>query len=137
MKGLTLHPWLQGFASSDPIVYPLIEEAVRLNIPVIFHDGTPPYSTPLQTCHLARLYPEARIILGHSGLMDMWRNVLKGAEVNRNVYLCTTRLPLSALQTMVKALGTDRLVFGTNLAESDFDTLRTRLGLIYHLKVTK
>lgn len=44
-KGLKLHPPLQGFPMSEPLVYPLLEVCIEYDIPALFHSG------PINSAH--------------------------------------------------------------------------------------
>ena len=136
MIGLKLHPWLQAFSVSDPILDPVVEEAARLRLPILFHDGTPPYCTSLQICNLAVRYPEATIILGHAGNNDLWRNALDGARRSPNVIICLCGPSMHAMKTMIDALGPDRFTFGSDCGASpDPGTLIYRLEKIRQLEI--
>src|SRR5947207_1097718 len=71
-RGVKFHPWLQAFAPSmvRPTMIELLECAARHHAPVLFHDGTPPYSTTFQVAAAARWVPQATVVLGHAGLSD-------------------------------------------------------------------
>ena len=74
LKGLKLHPLVQGFTPSDPKIFPLMEEAESLEIPVVFHTG-PTWSKgglitdsyPHHIDVLASSFPELTIIMAHMG----------------------------------------------------------------------
>ena len=114
MGGCKLHSWLQSFSVSGPQMPPIVEECIRLGMPLIFHDGTPPFSTPLQIADLARRYPESAIILAHSGLRDLWPNALAAARNNPNIWLGTCGTPLLGIQRIVEAIGPERVIFGSD-----------------------
>jgi predicted TIM-barrel fold metal-dependent hydrolase len=82
---------------------------------MLFHDGTPPYTTPLQIALLAERYPELTVILGHSGLLDLWPEALAAASRNENVWLCLCGPPTAALQKLVDAVPHERIVFGSDI----------------------
>ena len=47
-RGLKIHPVYMALAADDETwVYPLVEKARELNVPVMFHSGEPPFATPL------------------------------------------------------------------------------------------
>jgi uncharacterized protein len=115
MKGVKFHPWLQGFSPVESFMNPIAEVCAELNVPMIFHDGTPPYTTPLQIALLAERYPELTVILGHSGLLDLWPEALVAASRNDNVWLCLCGPPTAALQKLVDAVPHDRIVFGSDI----------------------
>jgi len=116
MLGLKFHSWLQAFpVSDDALMAPVVEEAIRYGLPLVFHDGTPPYCTSLQVARLAARYPEATIILGHSGLKDFARQALYAAQRHPNIWLCFCSTPWWTLQRAVETIGPDRVFFGSDL----------------------
>ena len=114
MRGVKLHPWLQGFSAHEPGLGDVCETAARLAVPVLFHDGTPPFSTPLQLADLARSHPEATIVLGHGGLHDLWREAVAAVTGTENVHLCMCGTPGYAMRAIVRHCPLDRLLFGTD-----------------------
>ena len=89
-KGVKFHPWLQAFAPSmvKETMVDILKRAAAAGLPVLFHDGTPPYSTTFQIAATARWVPEATVVLGHAGLADY---CLPAAQLVRdipNLYAC-------------------------------------------------
>ncbi len=89
MRGLKIHPWLQAFSLTNAYFLKVVEEAVRLGIPIITHNGSPPYACPTQVGNLAKKFPEATLILAEAGLKDLW---LDAVAVGKKY---PERLPLS------------------------------------------
>jgi predicted TIM-barrel fold metal-dependent hydrolase len=114
MRGVKLHPWLQGFSAHEPGLQRVCETAGRLGIPVLFHDGTPPFSTPLQLAALARRHLETTIVLGHGGLHDLWREAIEAVLTTNNVHLCMCGTPGYAMRAIVRRCPIDRILFGTD-----------------------
>ena len=114
MRGVKLHPWLQGFPAHEPGLDRVCEVLAELGIPLIFHDGTPPFSTPLQLASLARRHPDALIVLGHGGLADFWREAIEAVTTTPNVHLCMCATPPYAMRLIVERCPLDRLLFGTD-----------------------
>jgi uncharacterized protein len=114
MRGVKLHPWLQGFSAHEPGLQQVCETAGRLGIPILFHDGTPPFSTPLQLAALARRHPETQIVLGHGGLHDLWREAIQAVVTTDNVHLCMSGTPGYAMRAIVARCPLERLLFGTD-----------------------
>lgn len=85
-----------------------------LSLPILFHDGTPPYCDPLQIASLGELHPELKIILGHAGICDMHYDAIRAAERNRNIYLCFCCTPVGDIEDIVSRIDSDRLFFGTD-----------------------
>jgi predicted TIM-barrel fold metal-dependent hydrolase len=114
MRGVKLHPWLQGFSAHEPGLQHVCEAAGALGIPILFHDGTPPFSTPLQLAVLARRHPETQIVLGHGGLHDLWREAIAAVLSAPNVHLCMSGTPGYAMRAIVARCPLERLLFGTD-----------------------
>jgi uncharacterized protein len=114
MRGVKLHPWLQGFSAHDPGLQQVCETAGRLGVPILFHDGTPPFSTPLQLAALAQRHRGTTIVLGHGGLHDLWREAIEAVLSAENVYLCMSGTPGYAMRAIVSRCPLERLLFGTD-----------------------
>ena len=114
MKGVKLHTWLQGFRPTEDCLIPLAEELAELEIPILFHDGTPPYSTPLQIAELARMIPELKVVLGHGGLYDFDDEAIIAVKEHSNVYISMTSLPTFYMMKLVSSLPMNRLMFGSD-----------------------
>jgi predicted TIM-barrel fold metal-dependent hydrolase len=62
-KGLKIHPMINGIVADDRLwIYPLIEKAQELKIPVMIHSGEAPYSTPWQIGLVAMDFPKVTIM---------------------------------------------------------------------------
>jgi hypothetical protein len=114
MRGVKLHPWVQGFSAHTPGLDPICEAAAELGIPVLFHDGTPPFSAPLQLAGLARRHPRATIVLGHGGLHDLWREAWAAVESTDNVHVCLCATPPYAMRELIARCPLERVLFGTD-----------------------
>jgi predicted TIM-barrel fold metal-dependent hydrolase len=94
LKGVKLHPLIQGFPLNSPGLAPVLHAAGRLGIPVIFHTG-PSYGTNGRSAHghaefiddLAMMCPETILIAGHA---DPWGDAPYIAHKHPNVYLETS-----------------------------------------------
>jgi predicted TIM-barrel fold metal-dependent hydrolase len=129
-KGIKLHPWLQSFSVTFNIVNRIIEESIKYNLPVLFHDGTPPFSDSLQIANLAELYPEAKIILGHSGLHDLYRSAIAAAKRHKNIYLCICANSIGDTRQIVKEVDNSRILFGSDFGRASLNILKERIEII-------
>ena len=120
MRGLKLHPWAQTVSPmDDALMDPIGAELARLCVPVVFHDGTPPDSSPLQVAHFARRHPTVPVILGHAGLHDLWREALQAAERHPNIYLTPSGMPPHGLRIALARLPAERFLFGRDAGFGD------------------
>ena len=96
-------------------------------LPVLFHDGTPPYSTTFQIAELARWCPNTTIILGHGGLADYVHAAAKLIRELPNLYACTCCPRAGDVLHLVRAGGGDKVVFGSDFGIADWSLLEDRL----------
>jgi len=122
LRGLKLKSSIQGFSISDEIVYPLIEAATKLHIPIYCHTGTPIFAMPFQLAHLAARYPEVDFIMGHSGASDFWNDVPPVLEMCPNIYVETSKIPPSTIFLLLSHNLTwaERIIFGSNIPVSSY-----------------
>jgi Predicted metal-dependent hydrolase of the TIM-barrel fold len=129
-KGLKLHPWLQAFSLSYKIVNEIVETCIENNLPIMFHDGTPPYSDCFQIASIAEAYPEAKIILGHAGLLDFYRNAVAAAKRFSNIYLCLCGPAIGDVKYILKEVDNNRLLFGTDFGSKSTRIIDDFIGII-------
>jgi uncharacterized protein len=130
-RGIKLHPWVQAFSAHTPGLDPVSEAAAELGIPILFHDGTPPFTAPLQFAALARRHPRATVVLGHGGLHDHWREALVAVQSTPNVHVCLCATPAYAMREIIARCPLERILFGTDgglvpRARQQYVTLRLR-----------
>ena len=112
--GIKIHNWLQGLMPHQKAIYELVEASIKYHVPVLFHDGTPPYSDTLQLAGIAERYPEALILLGHAGLFDSYRAAIQAANMHDNVWLVLMGPIVGDMKEVIDKTRTDRLLFGTD-----------------------
>lgn len=114
MRGVKLHPWMQAFHPLEPVMDPIYRRCAELGLPVIFHDGTPPLSTPLQVAQVAARHPDLVVVLGHGGLHDLYTEAVEAARSYPNVWICMASLHGHAIRTILRRAPGDRVVFGSD-----------------------
>ena len=112
--GFKLHPWLQGFSLNVAGMRVVAEECSDMDVPLTFHDGTAFNCTALQVAYFARSYPRLRVLSGHSGLREGWRDVIGPARELPNYWLCLSGPTQQGIQGLYDALGPDKLLFGSD-----------------------
>jgi predicted TIM-barrel fold metal-dependent hydrolase len=119
LQGLgELHPYQGGYYVNGPYVYPVIERAAHLDLPIIIHsDFGCRFSTPLRIILLAQDFPQAKIIMAHMGMDSIQIDQLP-AMVKRcdNIWLDTSATPdyPYCIENAVRVLGADRVIFGSD-----------------------
>jgi len=136
MRGLKLHPWIQGVSTSGPVMDDIVRLCGEHGVPVIFHDGTPCYSMPSQIGGLALRFPGTRFVLGHSGLLDLWRSALSFGKRCDNLYFTLSGPHLAGIRAIVDAVPSDRIMWGSDFGFGWADPIRYRLHLLDHVDMS-
>lgn len=129
-RGLKFHPWLQGCSVSSPVMDQIAELAAEFDVPILFHDGTPPFSLPSQMALLAQRHPRTRIILGHSGLFEHYREAAAAVASCPNLWACLCGPHVAGLQYLVQHIPLDRLLWGTDAGFGITDVFAYRVSLM-------
>ncbi|NLE76276.1 MAG: amidohydrolase [Chloroflexi bacterium] len=114
MVGVKLHPWMQSIAATDAATIAFVREAAALGLPVVFHDGTPPFSDTAQVAYVAEQVPTAKVVLGHAGLGNFWPLAIQAAQRFANVYLLVCGPPPLGLRQMAQKVGVRRMLWGSD-----------------------
>ena len=112
--GVKLHPGLQGFRLTDPVVRPLVGLCARHSKPIYFHMGTPVLCMPYQLTELAMQYPEATFIMGRAAWSDFWYDVPHAVQAVNNIWVETSHHVACFISLVMEKIGSERIVFGSD-----------------------
>jgi predicted TIM-barrel fold metal-dependent hydrolase len=134
LRGLKLHPPLQGFVLSNrKLLDPILAQAARLGFPVIIHTGVRLAGLPYVEVslgdigRLAQAFPEVTFIVAHMG----WggrdsSGIGELARDHANVWFDTAGVNAPhQIQALVAAGAGDRILYG-----SDFPLLHPKVELL-------
>lgn len=130
MRGLKLHPWIQGCSTAGATMDDLARVCGEHDVPVIFHDGTPCYSMPSQIGGLALRFPGTVFVLGHAGLLELWRSAISFAARCGNIWLTLCGPHLSGIRAIVDSVDENRIIWGSDYGFGWSDSIDYRLHLI-------
>lgn len=129
LRGLKLHPRLQGFSPKDSRILPVIRKAGEFDIPIVFDvfpqgPGLITDVLPLNYDRLAKEAPSTKIILAHSGGSRVL-DALMVAKANANIYLDVSysmdyykgSSVAKDFIFAIKKLGVDRVIYGSDYPE--------------------
>jgi len=112
--------------ATDPVIFPVIELAIELGVPILHHAGhlhyflkeQPRISDGGHFAELARRYPEAKLICAHVCGGGDWEWTIKALRHAPTVFLDTSGSVLDdgVVELAVQTLGADRLVFGCDMS---------------------
>lgn len=112
--GFKYHPWLQGENIFSETMYEVCRLAAGHRAPILFHDGTPPYSLSSQVAVLAGFFPETPFILGHGGILHFWEEAIESARQYPNIYIALCGQHSRAMQDACDTLPVSRLLWGSD-----------------------
>jgi uncharacterized protein len=114
-KGLKLHPVSNLSHPADEATHRLMRKAAELRVPVLFHCGDEPFTTPFELEYAAVAVPEATVIFGHMGGYFHAEQAIEVAQRRPNVYLETSAMPRPALISQaLRAIGPERILFASD-----------------------
>jgi uncharacterized protein len=129
--GVKIHPEDHQVYITDERYEKLWKIAVEKNIPVLSHTWNPNVASKLQkyadAClfeNVIRKHPGLRVILGHAGAKDYYyHNVISMLKNNpgRQIFVDTAGdiLYNGMLETFVKEIGSEKILFGTDSPWTD------------------
>ena len=107
---------------TEPIVFPIVELAIELGVPILHHAGHSHYFVAEQPrmsggehlAELARRYPEARLICAHLGGGGDWEWEIKALRHAANVFLDTSGSVVDEglVEMAIRVAGVERVLFG-------------------------
>jgi len=114
------------YRCDEPVVFPVVELAIELGVPILQHGGhmhyfvreQPRISDAAAMAELARRYPEAIIICAHLCGGGDWEWTVKALRDVPNVYLDTSGSVTDegTVEMAVDVLGAERLLFGCDMS---------------------
>jgi predicted TIM-barrel fold metal-dependent hydrolase len=113
--GLKLHPTVDDYPADDPRLDPYVEVATRVGCPVACHSA-PGDADPDHIRRLAERFPDTPVILYHTylGPEEGRLRALEHALEQPNLYLETSWCRWQMVQRLIKGVGPDRILFGSD-----------------------
>ncbi len=114
------------YRCNEPVVFPIVELAIELKVPILQHAGHAHYFVKEQPrlsdagmlAELAKRYPEAILICAHVCGGGDWGWTIKALRDAPNVYLDTSGSVTDegVIEMAVQTLGAERLLFGCDMS---------------------
>jgi uncharacterized protein len=114
MRGLKIYSTPQ-MSIAEPAMVPILEKTVELGFPILAH------ATPQECEYLMAAVPECQLMMAHAGAQPFahgdWNRAIMAAKRFPNLYLETASSTIDTgfLETCVRELGADKIIFGTDI----------------------
>jgi len=116
---LKFHPLLYPLSPLDEKAEKVFQTARKLEVPVIIHTGIGvPNALPSLCIPAAKRYKEVKIVLAHAGSPFYTREAYVVAWECENVYLETSWCQIYDLKFILKRLGTQKIMMGSDLPDN-------------------
>lgn len=114
-RGVKLHPTTTLAHPADDATVSLMRLCGELGLPVLFHCGDDPYTTPQAIALGAAQAPETSVVMGHMGGYFHADDAIAMADRYPNLILETSAIPYPAkIAEGVRRVGASRVVFGSD-----------------------
>ena len=114
-RAIKLHPWLGSYPANAWELIPVFEAASELRLPVLYHSGTIPFTTPAEMFDMAKRFPEVPVVMGHAGGTELWYDVMALAEHADNLLIETSGQPNRIfIQEFAFRFGAKRILYGSD-----------------------
>jgi len=135
--GIKIHPSCHQYAANGPHYRPMWAFANDHRLPVLSHtwEGSKECS-PKLLVEISREFPQVPILLGHSGgTAKGLDEALEAAQECAQLYLDLTgsALPRGMLEIMVDKVGSERVLFGTDIP---FVDCRPQIGYVAAARIS-
>ncbi len=122
--GFKLLPQYLEVAVSDPRFYPAYEYANKYHLHILFHSWTDDYGSPKKIAEIAKKYPNATFIIGHSGGENWGRRESEEVAMdpqysNCMFEFCGSFVTDISWEESFEKISYKRLVFGTDTVVHD------------------
>jgi len=119
MHGAKMNGAQNNYYIDDPeLALPVAQEIAKTGKLLAYHIGPDAYERthPFRAAKVAKMFPEMNILMVHMGMTDrnMINAVIEMAQECPNMYLVGSATTYRAVLTAIKALGADRVCFGTD-----------------------
>ena len=124
IKGVKMHPDYQGFFVDDPKTFPVYEKISELGLIMVFHAGldlgvySPMHCPPERLKKALPVFNGSPVVAAHFGGFEAWYSVeehLVGEDLYFDTSYCYGRMPYRHAEKIMKAHGSDRILFGSDM----------------------
>lgn len=114
-RGVKLHPTTTLAHPAGDATIALMERCAELDVPVLFHCGDDPYTTPQAIEAAAMLVPDCAVVMGHMGGYFHVDDAIAAATRQPNLYLETSAMPYpEKIALAIRRVGASRVLYGSD-----------------------
>jgi predicted TIM-barrel fold metal-dependent hydrolase len=129
--GVKISPIAHATHPSSKDAFTIYEIAEKLGVTVMIHTGSgTPFSDPMSCEKAIQSFPRVKFVLAHAGSNLMQTSAIYLAKTHDNVYLEPSWIPVINVSSMLKAVGSSKIMFSSDMAENvPMELLKYRLAV--------
>ena len=120
---LKFHPYCERTPITSPLLEPWLAWAEEENLPIIVHTAEDEYSDIGFLVEAANKHPNLRFIAAHVQLCSDNQKGFAAISSTKNIYGDTAWVPMKVAAKILRKIGPDRIMFGTDNPIDGVDTL--------------
>jgi predicted TIM-barrel fold metal-dependent hydrolase len=133
-RGVRLHPQTDHFSiNSRDLADPIMRVCDENGLAAHFNTGTYPSTQPMLFLDIASRWPSVRIGLLSAGQCFAHDTLVVMKRCPNVSVICTPEVPASTIQTLIREVGSERVMFGSTFPFDDpghsVDTIRSLAGV--------
>jgi uncharacterized protein len=118
--GIKLHPRSQHFPLTFSKAFDIYDACEKNNLVLLIHAGFGIESAAGGLLHISRNFPKLRMLIGHSGFLDL-KNVIRNLGDRKNILFDTSTLRVFDLFDLLKKVDYRKIAFGSDMPYYDID----------------
>ena len=145
---LKFHPFCEQTPISSPLLEPWLKWAEEEGFPIIVHTAEDEWSDIAHLVEVALKHPNLRFVAAHLQLCSDNSKGIEAIKSTPNIYGDTAWVPIKVAAKVLRQIGDDRIMFGTDNPIDGVDTLanpmyqdyfsnRSRLNKIAYKKLMR
>ena len=128
---LKFHPYDERTRITDPSLWPYLDLARKLDLPILVHTATDPYSGIGFLEEVARANPDLRFVAAHLELCSDNEYAIEVLSRNPNIYADTAWVSMDKAVKTMEICGKNRIFFGSDNPIDGVDTLSNPMYMAY------
>lgn len=131
VRAMKFHPYEEHLRISSIKLQKWLNLAKILQMPVLVHTAADEYSAVPFIVKVAKAYPELSFVMAHLELCSDNKRAIRAMKKHNNLYADTAWVPLESTLRVLREVGIDRIMFGTDNPIDGLDTLANPMYRAY------
>ena len=121
--GMKFHPYEEHLPIDDPKLKAWLELALQFDFPLLVHTAIDEYSSIKHLEKVCKAYPKLKFVAAHMELCTDNSFCFQAMKNCPNMYADCAWVPLATAVKVLREIGIDRIMFGTDNPVDGLDTL--------------